>query len=203
MQKYWFGILCAAFLLNAGTVSASERPREVFEEKERVIASILQDQTLDERVRREKLISEMRGSFDYQELARRSLAGHWDGLNAKQRAEFTSILKELIEHSIISKVKPVQDFSAEVVQEIIKGTQATIASAISTKTSAEPVRIEFQMTTDKSRGWVVYDMIIDEVSLLTSYRQQFAKIIRAESFDALMSKMMQRLQKTRQQVSSS
>lgn len=100
-------------------------------------------------------------------------------------------------------MKPVQDFSAEVVQEIIKGTQATIASAISTKTSAEPVRIEFQMTTDKSRGWVVYDMIIDEVSLLTSYRQQFAKIIRAESFDALMSKMMQRLQKTRQQVSSS
>lgn len=189
-------------LFMAVSALANETPKDVFAEKERAIAAILQDRNLSDKARREKLIAEMRGSFDYQELARRSLGTNWEQLDAKQRSEFTLVLKELIEHSVLAKVKPVVDFSAEVVSELIKGTQATIASAVSTGSTTEPVRVEFQLTNSRDRGWVVYDMVIDDVSLLTSYRQQFSKIIRAESFESLMGKMNARLQKTRQQLAA-
>lgn len=202
VNKFVFALLVAGLLIPAGRVSAVERPREVFNERERVIAKILEDQTLDEKARKEKLLATMRESFDYQELAKRSLGNHWEQINPKQRSEFTSILKELIEFSILSKVKPVQDFTAEVVKEVVEGSQATLASAVSTRGKTEPVQVEFQMTTKQNRGWVVYDMIIDDVSLLTSYRQQFMKIIKAESFDSLLSKMNARLQKTRHQLAA-
>lgn len=195
-------ILCAGFVLQAGSAIAVENPSVVFKERERIISTILQDRKLDEKVRREKLVGQMRESFDYQELAKRSLGGHWETLNARQRADFTAVLKELIEHSVLAKVKPVDSFSAEVVNEVVNGKQATLASAVTAKHDGQPVKVEFQMTSTKERGWVVYDMVIDEVSLLTSYRQQFGKIIKTESFDSLMNKMNLRLQKTRQQVAA-
>ncbi len=195
-------VLCTVLVLQAGSAFAIESPSAVFKERERIISSILQDHKLDEKGRREKLVNQMRESFDYQELARRSLGNHWEGLNAKQKTEFTSVLKELIEHSVLAKVKPVDNFSAEVVKEVVTGKQATLASAVTAKSDSQPVKVEFQMTSTKERGWVVYDMVIDEVSLLTSYRQQFGKIIKTESFDALMNKMNQRLAKTRQQVAA-
>jgi phospholipid transport system substrate-binding protein len=143
--------------------------------------------------------SEMRrivtGFLDFEELARRSLARHWDGLSAKQRTDFVTTLRDLIERSYIKQVHGSPNYDLAFDKETIDGKEADVTATLHSITRGKKVdvAIEYKLL-DKEGKWLVYDVITDEQSMVENYRAEFSKIINKESFDALLKRMKKKLE---------
>jgi phospholipid transport system substrate-binding protein len=144
--------------------------------------------------------SEMRkivSSFlDFEELAHRALARHWEGLAPKQRSEFVGVLRDLIERNYIKQVHGQPNYELRFNKEAIKDSEATVESTLDSSHDGKKVTVEMvYKLLYKGGHWLVYDVITDEQSMLENYRAEFNKIITKESFDALLKRMKKRLEK--------
>ena len=125
--------------------------------------------------------------FDFNEIARRALARHWQPLTDKQREEFVGLFADLLERSYISKIELYGGEKIQYSGEKVDGDQATVATKIITKNGTD-VPIDYRML-KKGDKWMVYDVNIEGVSLVSNYRTQFNKIIQTSSYDELVQKM--------------
>jgi phospholipid transport system substrate-binding protein len=125
--------------------------------------------------------------FDFSEIAKRSLARHWQPLSEAQRTEFVSLFADLLERSYISKIETYGGEKIQYTAERADGDFATVSTKIVTKNGTE-VPVDYRMTKRADR-WLVYDVSIEGVSLVSNYRTQFNKIIQTTSYNELVSKL--------------
>jgi phospholipid transport system substrate-binding protein len=150
--------------------------------------------SVQEELKRDE-VRKLVGSFlDYGELARRSLARHWDGLSAKQRDEFVNTLRELVERSYLKQVHGNAAYNIKYDKKSKNGSEADVTGVLNTTARGKKVKIalEYKMLW-KTEHWVVYDVVTDEQSMLENYRAEFNKIINKEGFDALLKRMKKKL----------
>jgi phospholipid transport system substrate-binding protein len=130
--------------------------------------------------------------FDFSETARRSLGRHWQGRTPAERDEFVQLFSDLLERSYIGKI---ETYGGEKIQyngDTTEGDQAKVQTKLVTKGGGE-IPIEYRMHKAGDR-WLVYDVVIEGVSLVANYRTQFNKIIQTSSFKELMNKMKNKQQ---------
>ena len=125
--------------------------------------------------------------FDFGEIARRSLARHWQPLTEQQRAEFVMLFADLLERSYISKIELYGGEKILYTGERADSDLATVSTKIITKNGTE-VPIDYRLL-KRSDRWLVYDVHIEGVSLVSNYRTQFNKIIQTASYPDLVQKM--------------
>src|SRR5437868_277876 len=75
--------------------------------------------------------------LDYEELSKRALASHWDGLSAAQRQEFVSTLRELIERNYTKQLRSNLDYQVQYKKEDVDGENATVATVVKVKTAGK------------------------------------------------------------------
>jgi phospholipid transport system substrate-binding protein len=136
------------------------------------------------------------GSFlDYNELARRSLGRHWDTLTPKQREEFSTTLRDLVERSYLKQLHGSPNYSIKYLKEEKTGNEASVDATLHTTARGKKVEIAMQYKLlGKDGHWLVYDVLTDEQSMLENYRAEFNKIITKDGFDALMKRMKKKLE---------
>jgi phospholipid transport system substrate-binding protein len=125
--------------------------------------------------------------FDFGETARRSLGRHWQPRTPAEREEFVQLFSDLLERSYISKVELYGGEKIQYQGDTIEGEQAKVQTKLLTKGGSE-IPIEYRMH-NKGGRWLVYDVIIEGVSLIANYRTQFNKIIQTSSYQELVKKM--------------
>jgi len=135
------------------------------------------------------------GFLDFEELSKRSLARHWDGLSAKQRTDFVSTLRDLIERSYISQVHGSPNYDVAFDKETINGKEADVTATLHSMVRDKKVDVamEYKLLAKDGR-WLVYDVVTDEQSMLENYQAEFGKIINKESFEALLKRMKKKLE---------
>ena len=138
----------------------------------------------DRRVAVRKIANEI---FDFSEIAKRSMARHWQPLSEAQRTEFVGLFADLLERSYISKIETYGGEKIQYTAERADGEFATVSTRIITKNGTE-VPVDYRMIKRADR-WLVYDVSIEGVSLVSSYRTQFNKIIQTTSYNGLVSKL--------------
>ena len=142
------------------------------------------DRVADRRTAVRKIADEI---FDFSEIARRALARHWQPLTDKQRAEFVSLFSDLLERSYMSKIELYGGEKIQYIGERVEGETASVSTRIVTKNGTE-VPIDYRLL-KKGDRWLVYDVNIEGVSLVSNYRTQFNKIIQTGSFEDLIQKL--------------
>jgi phospholipid transport system substrate-binding protein len=125
--------------------------------------------------------------FDFSEIAKRSMARHWQPLSEAQKNEFVGLFAELLERSYISKIETYGGEKIQYTAERADGDFATVSTRIITKNGTE-VPVDYRMIKRADR-WLVYDVSIEGVSLVSNYRTQFNKIIQTTSYNELISKL--------------
>jgi phospholipid transport system substrate-binding protein len=132
--------------------------------------------------------------LDYQELAKRSLAQHWDKLTPPQRTEFVTTLRELIERNYVKQLRSNLDYQVLYKGEDVDGDGATVSTVVKVQSKGKHTDAEIIYKMHKlGSDWRVWDVVTDEVSLVRNYRTQFNKIITEQSYDALIKKMKNKL----------
>jgi phospholipid transport system substrate-binding protein len=125
--------------------------------------------------------------FDYPDTARRALGSHWNARSPEQQQEFVKLFSDLLDRSYISKIELYQGERVQYLGETVGGDEATVKTAIVTKKNSE-IPIDYRMHRKDGR-WLVYDVIIEGVSLVSNYRTQFNKIVQTESYEALVQRL--------------
>ncbi len=126
-------------------------------------------------------------TFDFTEIAKRALARHWQGRTAQEREEFVMLFAGLLEHSYISKIELYGGEKIQYGREQLDGEFATVSTKIITKQGQE-VPVDYRMLRRRDR-WLVYDVAVEGVSLVSNYRSQFNQIIQTSSYGELVKKL--------------
>jgi phospholipid transport system substrate-binding protein len=184
-------ILTLALGLAAPPAGAGAPTEQLRMQIDRVL-KLLEDPTLkdkpkDKRAAVRKIADDI---FDFPETARRSLGRHWAARTEAERDEFVKLFGDLLERSYISKIELYGGEKIQYLSDKIEGDQASVLSKLVTKTGTD-VPIEYRML-KKTDRWLVYDVIIEGVSLVSNYRTQFNKIIQTSSYAELVKKMKSR-----------
>ena len=184
-------ILAALFAILTAREAAAGPPTDQLKSAIDRVVRIVEDPSLkgDDRVveRRTAVRKIANEIFDFNEIARRALARHWQPLTDKQRVEFVSLFSDLLERSYISKIELYGGEKIQYVGERVEADTATVATRIVTKNGTE-VPIDYRLL-KKGDRWMVYDVSIEGVSLVSNYRTQFNKIIQTGSFEDLIQKL--------------
>jgi phospholipid transport system substrate-binding protein len=131
------------------------------------------------------------GMLDFEEIARRTLLQRWDTLSAEQRREFLDTLQKLLERRPLERGLKL-DFDSTVTyhSESVIDDQASVSSLVTSYATGRPNRraVEYKLCYRTGR-WRIYDVIVEGVSLVQDYRDQFSKIIAQDSFEGLLRRM--------------
>ena len=126
--------------------------------------------------------------FDVQEMATRSLAGHWATRSDTERKEFVELFGDLFVESYTRLVVDhLADQQVNYLSEAVDGEVASVKTRFLSKRE-EPTFVDFALFR-RDGAWAAYDVVIDDVSIVGTYRTQFNKIIRTQSYEALVKKM--------------
>ena len=185
-------VLAGALVVGAGSAPAAAGvPTDQLKGAVERVLKTLDDPALkgearvaDRRVAVRKIANEI---FDFSEIAKRSMARHWQPLSEAQRTEFVGLFADLLERSYISKIETYGGEKIQYTAERADGEFATVSTRIVTKNGTE-VPVDYRMIKRADR-WLVYDVSIEGVSLVSSYRTQFNKIIQTTSYNGLVSKL--------------
>ncbi|MDD2902263.1 MAG: ABC transporter substrate-binding protein [Syntrophales bacterium] len=178
----------------------AEGPTETVKGVVDEVIRILKDPSLkaQKKLRRDRVKQTVDRRFDYEEMARRSLGRNWRSLSAGQRAEFVRIFGELLEASYSDKI---MNYSGEKVQydkAVMDGPDyAEVRTVLLRKNDRIPMNYRMIL---KPQGWMVYDVVIEGVSLVSNYRSQFNRVIRESSYNELVRRLrvkIKELQRTK------
>jgi phospholipid transport system substrate-binding protein len=134
--------------------------------------------------------------LDYSALAQASLGSEWASRTDAEKAEFTGILKQLVQKAYEKNLRKTLEFSIEYVGEETSGEATLVRTKAASKVDVreEPIEISYKMI-QVGGAWRVQDIETEGVSLVTSYRNQFTKVIKKDGFPALIKKMKDKLAK--------
>jgi phospholipid transport system substrate-binding protein len=125
--------------------------------------------------------------FDFNEIARRALGQHWEGLVPGEHEEFLRLFASMMEQSLSTLLEQHSREHVALSSQAVTGAYAQVRSRIVPDQGPE-VSVETRWFHSGSR-WVVYDVLFDGVSLVSNYRSQFNSIIRTSSFPQLLERM--------------
>jgi len=127
-------------------------------------------------------------TFDFREISQRSLARHWQSRSPAERDEFIQLFADLLERSYIGQIEQYSGGEKIVyASESVEGDQALVRTRLVTKQGTE-IPVDYRMH-KVGASWLVYDVSIEGVSLVSNYRAQFDRIIRGGSYKQLAEKL--------------
>jgi phospholipid transport system substrate-binding protein len=137
------------------------------------------------------------GMIDYDELAKRTMAVHWEDLSLVQRKDFTEVLKQLVQRNYEKSIKGILDYRVEYLGEEPGTEGATVHTRASsnTDTREDPITIDYQVSSAAQGAFKVIDVVTEGSSLLNNYKNQFHRVIQKDGFEALLKRMKDKLAK--------
>jgi phospholipid transport system substrate-binding protein len=189
-------------LLSVGWVSTlvgatTETPTAFIQQTTTQVLGILRDPRLQGRSKQQERQARLRDIadqvFDWAAMARSALAFHWRSLTAQQRQEFGPLFKEVVEQAYMGRLAQAarREKAIRYTSEQEGASQAVVASRVMTQGGQE-VPIDYYLHKQQGR-WLIYDVVIEGVGLISNYRAQIDEILSSSSYDRLIQRMKARL----------
>ncbi len=125
--------------------------------------------------------------FDVQETAKRALGRHWQARTPAEREEFVQLFADLLERTYINKIDLYRGEKVVYANEAVDGEYATVRVRVVSKQHGE-IPVDAKMIRRGDR-WLIYDIAVENISLIANYRAQFDRIIRTASYQDLVSRL--------------
>ena len=207
-------LLCLAFIVSGGLLptrtclvlvapplaaqtspSATFKPKELISHTVDGIVKIVTELPEESQsvIRREKLYRLIEPHFDFKEMSKRSLGSYWNNINEAQQTEFVDIFSDLLSRTYLSYLETVKPGMVKVLSEEVKPSTTTGSFAVAVvktdvKHKGEIFPIHYKLV-ERSGGWKVYDIVIENIGLVSNYRSEFAGVLRKSGFDGLIEKL--------------
>ncbi len=166
-------------------------PQQQLEVSINCLLEVLRDETLKgeekQNLRRERIAEVVFLQFNMRRMAKLALGRDWKGLSEAESSRFTGLFRDLLKKSYVATIDGYADEKISYRKEIIKGSKAEVKTMVISRTRGEiPLNYKLQVEEGK---WLIYDVIIENVSLVRNYRSQFGPIMKKKGFVGLIAQM--------------
>ena len=125
--------------------------------------------------------------FDFDEISRRALSRHWTARGPEEQAEFVRLFTDLLERTYLGRIESYSGEKIVYMGETVDGPFATVRSKVVARRRGE-TPIDYRLHLRDGR-WKVYDVLIDHVSFVATYRSEFGRILQKEPYAALVERL--------------
>ena len=191
-------LLIASVVYPLSIVEASSSPLQVIQSGSdrglRIIKSSLFEGGPSLQQRRDEILTIVEEYFDFNEIAKRSLGRHWKDIIPEKQQEFIRLFKQLLFNTYVSRIeataKPTTStrYDGETVEDRFAIVKTRVASD-----NQPDFQIDYRLLLNGSE-WKVYDVVIEGISLVGNYRQQFNSILSKESFESLLKRLKEKVE---------
>jgi len=187
VKRHFIGLSILIFFLSTLPVYAGA-PLDTVQTNVNKVIEVLRDMKLKgesaKGIKKEKLEAIYEQMFDEVELSMRTLGGNWTKLNPAQQQEFIQLYRQVLEKAYLDKLLSYTDekivFSKE---NMLSNNQAEVQTKVITSSKEIPI---FYRVIQKDGTWKVYDVVVENVSLVQNYRSQFNSILAKNTPDQLL-----------------
>ena len=180
-------VMAIGLFLASLPVAWAGPPTDTVREYTDAVQKVLEDPALRKEDRRASVRKIASEAFDVNESARRALGLHWQKRSEAEREEFVQLFGELLERTYIAQIDLYGGERLRFTEEKLDGNLAIVRAKLVTKQGTE-VPVEARMNR-KGERWLIYDVAIENVSLISNYRSQFDRIIRQNSYPELVKRL--------------
>ena len=154
------------------------------------VIKVLRQAELQGEARRKVLGELIRSRFDFVIMSQRTLGQHWKKATEQEQNEFVRLYSELLEASYIGKIEAYTDESVDFNSEKIDGTRAVVATVVHSHNTDIPIDYSLVI---KGDDWFVYDVVVEDISLIKNYRSSYGEIVRKEGYAGLFERMKKKI----------
>ena len=200
VKKFCFGVVLqlVAFgmsLTPAGAATPTAFVKNILDEVMAIQTNPALEGPAHEAARAQAIRRIIQEKFDFPHMAQSTLGGAYDRLSAGQRREFTDVFSSLFQASYTNMVlRFLKQETVKYSKESVSGAQARVHTTL--VRSNDNIQVEYLLH-QKGGNWLLYDVVVDGVSILEQYRSGFAREIQARSFESLLDKMKTQLKAVR------
>lgn len=190
MVKKLIGLLLVLMSMNVAMASASTPTEQVRSTVDAILQTLKQDGITQES-RRAKIRQLIQQRFHFAIMSQRTLATNWKKASAEEKKDFIDLFSQLLEQTYIGKIEAYTDERIDYVKEKLKGKSAVVDTMIVTKSVSIPITYKVLRS---GEDWLVYDVKVEDVSLVSNYRSSYAQIVKNEGIPGLLVKMQEKIE---------
>jgi phospholipid transport system substrate-binding protein len=184
--KLWSVLLAIPVMLTLAAGSRADTgPMDTTRQFVDQALKILADKQTPVAQRSAQLRQLLEPNFDFTEMSRSALGYHWKQLSPTQRANFTEVFKSFIESAYSSKINEYSGQKVQFIKEASLGSGYAQVFTNIVQAGKSPIAVNYLLE-QKDDGWKVYDVTVDNISIIANYRNQFNRVINENGFDKLL-----------------
>jgi phospholipid transport system substrate-binding protein len=160
------------------------------------VVAILQDSSLKaeskQKDRREQLRKVIFERFDFAEMARRSLGPEWRRRTPAEQEDFVKLFTDLLQESYIGTIESYKGDKVVYNRELLDQDNAEVQTTLTTRRE-DSYSINYRLRL-VGKDWKVYDVVIENISVVNNYRSQFSRVLAKSSYEELVRNMREKAQ---------
>ncbi|HEX9758420.1 MAG TPA: ABC transporter substrate-binding protein [Nitrospiria bacterium] len=186
--KYWvYPLIFFLFLGVSALADDATEVEQLIKGKVDQVVSILRDKSLGKQERNEKIIPIVNATFDFVSMAKLSLGKkYWLGFSRDQQQEFIHLFREQLQKSYVDKLDLYTDEKVEYEPAIFKGKKGQLPTYLISKDTRYSMLYKLH---NLKNNWKIYDIEIQGVSIIKTYRSQFDGELRKGTIADLLKKL--------------
>jgi len=185
LKRVLLVLTASMFMVSVACATPTEDVKKTVDEVVHIVAD--KEMKKNDTKRRQALKKAISNIFDYSEMAKRSLGKHWNVRTVAEKKQFADLFATLLENSYAGKIESYNNEKIVYIKDNVEGEYAEVKSKVITAARDE-FTLDYRLFKQNGK-WMVYDVIIEGVSLVSNYRSQFNKIITANGYDKLVKKL--------------
>lgn len=188
LTRFFFVFLACLLTTTLAYASVTATIKTTVDEVIRIVGDDEMKKKGNEQRRRTAIKKAIATIFDSQEMAKRSLGRHWNQRTPAERKQFSDLFATLLENSYAGKIESYNNEKIIYTKESVDGDYAEVKSKVVTAKNDE-YTLDYRLLKKENGSWMVYDVVIEGVSLVSNYRTQFNKIISTSGYPELIKKL--------------
>lgn len=190
----FFCFIVMVVSLSQTTAFATPDPTEQFRPFLKKVTDALADPDLKTYPKYEqgrRMINVVRERFDFREMSKRVLGQQWRDLNESEQKDFEDLFTRMLQYAYIGKIDDYSGQKVEFTQQRIKGDRAEVQTLLVDKDKSVSVAYIMLLRGDQ---WMAYDVVVEGVSLIRNYMEQFKEILKKDGYAGLVRQVKEKIE---------
>ena len=181
-------LLLVLFVITSANAMKQDEIQTIMTKKIDNVLTILEQKNIPFTKKGEQIIKIIDEVFDYELMARIALGEEtWDTLSEQKQKEFTKIFETKLKNSYIEKLELYNDQKVKIIGlNAYKNARLQLETELLGKEGTYKINYNFYNKSKDSEQWLIYDVDLVGVSIIQTYRQQFAGLLKEKTFDEML-----------------
>lgn len=182
------------FGLLASSPALALTPGEQLQGTVQQVLSVVKSPVSSEAQRRELLRETLMPMFDWGEMAKQALGKNW-AMAAGRENEFIAAFAEFLGNSYVGTIASYKDERIVFIREFVDKDRAQVNTKI-IPSKGDPTAVNYRFHRVQGQ-WKIYDVVVEDISLVGNFRAQFNRILAKGSFEDLLRELKSKESRSR------